>query len=240
MPKSKSKKVKISEPVSIVAHQLKNPISVLYGYLEVLISEEIGKVNKKQKEYLADALKNVEAMSKIVKDILDVSKIEGGKYEIKPQSTDLIKISQKIISDFSSWAKASNCKIIFNKPKKLPLAYVDSSKIRYVIENLISNAIIYKSPGPGKIEIGFKKKGNKVLFICKDNGINIPKKDFKKVFSKFYRSEEAISLNPSGTGLGLYISKAIVGLNGGKIWFEKNKDRGMTFYFTLPIAYRDG
>lgn len=236
MAKSKPKKTKIFEPVSIVAHQLKNPISVLYGYLEVLISEEIGKINKKQKEYLTDALKNVEAMSRIVKDILDVSRIEEGKYQIKPRPTDLVKTTQKIIKDFSSWVKASNCKIIFGKPKRLPLVQVDPSKIYYVIENLISNAITYKSPGPGKIEIGFKKKGSRILFFCKDNGIGIPRKDFKKVFSKFYKSEEAISLYPAGTGLGLYISKAIIELNQGKIWFEKNKDKGMTFYFTLPIA----
>ncbi len=236
MSKSTPKKTKISEPVSIVAHQLKNPISVLYGYLDVLISEEIGKINKKQKEYLTDALKNVEIMFRIVKDILDVSRIEEGKYEIKPHPTDLVKITQKIIKDFSSWAEASNCKIIFGKPKKLPLVKVDPLKIHYVIENLISNAITYKSSGPGKIEIGFKKKGNKVLFFCKDNGIGIPRKDFRKVFSKFYRSEEAIRLYPAGTGLGLYINKAIIELNQGKIWFKKNKDKGMTFYFTLSVA----
>jgi len=233
---AKSKKAKISEPVSIVAHQLKNPISVLYGYLEVLISEEIGKLNDKQKEYLIDALKNVEMMSKTVKDILDVSKIEEGEYKIKPRPADLAKITQKIVSDLSSWAKASNCEIIFDKSKGLPQVYVDPAKIGYVIESLISNAITYKSSGPGKIKVKIEKKGNKLMFSCRDNGIGIPSKDFQKVFSKFYRSEDALSLYPAGTGLGLYISKAIVELNKGKIWFEKNEGKGMTFYFTLPIA----
>jgi len=236
MSKHSSKKARVSDAVSIVAHQLKNPISVLYGYLEVLLSEEIGKLNKKQKEYLTDALKNVEVISKIVKDLLDVSRIEEGKYEIKPRETDLVKICREVINSLSSWAKASNCEIVFKKPAKLPKVYVDSSKIYYVIENLISNAIMYKSSGPAQVVIELKRKGNKVLFSCKDNGIGIPKKDFKKVFSKFYRSEEAVVLNPSGTGLGLYISKAIIQLNGGEIWFERNKDKGMTFYFTLPIA----
>ena len=237
MTKSNSKKAKIADPVSIVAHQLKNPLSVLYGYLEVLIAEEVGKLNRKQKEYLADALKNVEAMSKTVKDLLDVSKIEEGRYEIKPRPTNLVDLSQKIVTDLSSWAKAANCRIVFEKPKeKFPLVYADPSKISYVIENLISNAVTYKSPGPGRIKIELKKKGKKVLFACRDNGIGIPKRDFKKVFSKFYRAEEAIDLNPSGTGLGLYISKAIIGLNDGRLWFEKNEDKGMTFYFTLPVA----
>lgn len=234
MRKSGTKKSKIAEPIAIVAHQLKNPISVLNGYLEVLISKEIGDLNEKQKEYLEDALENVELMSKIVKDILDVSRIEGKEYKMEPQPTDLVKITEKIVGDFSLWAKASNSQIVFKKPSKIPLAYVDPLKIYYVIENLISNAVFYKSSVPGKVEITIEKKEGKVLFTCKDNGIGIPREDLKKVFSKFYRSEAAISLYPSGTGLGLYISKAIIELSGGKIWFETNKDKGTTFYFYLP------
>lgn len=228
-------KSKIAEPAAIIAHQLKNPISVLYCYLEVLMSEEVGKLNEKQKEYLNDSLKNVELMSKMVKDILDISRIEGGEYKIKPQYIDLVKITDQIVKDFSYWAKASNCKIIFNKPKDMPMVYVDSAKIHYVIENLISNAIFYKSSGPGKIEIAIEEKEKKVLFSCRDNGIGIPPKDSKKVFSKFYRSEDAISLYPNGTGLGLYISRAIIRLSGGKIWFKNNKEKGATFCFSLPI-----
>lgn len=236
MSNSDSPKRKIAEPAAIIAHQLKNPISVLYCYLEVLMSEEIGKLNEKQKEYLNDALKNVELMSKMVKDILDVSRIEEGEYKIKPQYIDLIKIIDQIVKDFSYWAKASNCEIVFKKPKDVPMIYVDSAKIHYVIENLISNAIFYKTSGPGKIEIIIEGKNKKVLFSCKDNGVGIPSKDFNKVFSKFYRSETAINLYPNGTGLGLYISKAIIKLSGGEIWFKNNKDKGTTFYFSLPIT----
>jgi len=236
MTNSDSQKSKIAEPGCVIAHQLKNPISVLYCYLEVLMSEEIGKLNEKQKEYLNDALKNVELMSKMVKDILDIYRIEEGEYKTKPQYTDLIKITNKIVKDFSYWAKASNCEIIFKKPKDIPMIYVDSTKIHYVIENLISNAIFYKTSGLGKIEITIEEKNKKVLFSCKDNGIGIPPKDFNKVFSKFYRSEAAIILYPNGTGLGLYISKAIIQSSGGEIWFKNNKDKGTTFYFSLPIT----
>jgi len=232
----KNSKTKLSEPVSIVAHQLKNPISVLNGCLEMLLSGEIGEINDKQREYLQDAMENVGNMTRIVKDILDVSRIEGGKYEINPKPVDLLKISQKVISDFSSLSKASNCKITVDYDNNLPLVFVDPQKVRLVIENLISNSLKYKSAGPGKIEIRLEKKNKKVIFSCKDNGISIKKEDIDKVFSKFYRSEEAIKLDPSGTGLGLYLSKAIVELNGGKIWFEKNKGKGITFYFSLPIS----
>ena len=236
MPPQNPEKPKMSEVVSVVAHQLKNPLSVIKGYLEVLIGEELGKINAKQKEYLSDAFENVGRMSRIVNYLLDISRIEEGRYELKLEKVNLEKITSQVIKDFSFWVKASNCQILFKKPKKLPKVLVDPLKIRQVIENLISNAVKYKSVGLGKIEISIKKKDKNLTFACKDNGIGIPKEDFKKVFSKFYRSENAIELDPSGSGLGLHINKAIVTLAGGKIWFRKNKDVGMTFYFTLPVA----
>ena len=236
MPPQNPEKPKMSEVVSVVAHQLKNPLSVIKGYLEVLIGEELGKINAKQKEYLSDAFENVGRMSRIVNYLLDISRIEEGRYELKLEKVNLEKMTGQVIKDFSFWVKASNCQILFKKPKKLPKVLVDPLKIRQVIENLISNAVKYKSVGLGKIEISIKKKDKNLTFACKDNGIGIPKEDFKKVFSKFYRSEKAIELDPSGSGLGLHINKAIVTLAGGKIWFRKNKNVGMTFYFTLPIA----
>ena len=235
MPIPNPEKPKMAEVVSIVAHQLKNPLSVLKGYLEVLLTEDFGKINEKQKEYLSDALENIGRMIKIVNYLLDVSRIEEGRYELKLEKVSLEKITQEVLRDFSSWAEASNCQITFKKPKELPQVLVDSLKIRQVIENLISNAIKFKPAGQGKIEITLEERGKNLLFSCKDDGVGIPEEDFKKVFTKFYRSEQAMELDPGGTGLGLYINKAIITLAGGKIWFKKNKDFGLTFYFTLPI-----
>ena len=231
----KIQKPKISEVVSIIAHQLKNPISILKNYLEVLISEELGSLNQKQKEYLSDILENVERMDETANHLLDVYFIEEKKYKLKKEKFFLGKIAREVIKDFSIWASAANCQIFLKEERGLPKVLSDSFKIHQVIENLISNAIKYKKPGREKIEINLKKKGKFILFSCKDEGVGIPKSDFKKVFKKFYRSEKAMELDPTGSGLGLFISKAIVKLSGGKIWFKKNKNSGMTFYFTLPI-----
>lgn len=237
MPKIPKIRPKISEEISIVAHQLKNPISVLKGYLEVLLSEDIGKLNPKQKEYLLDVLENIRLMKEIVIDLLEISKIEAGKYELKIEATDLEKITQDVIDNFSIWAQASNSKLIFKKSENgLPLAKADPLKIRQVVENLISNSLKYNTGGQGEIEIALKKIGNKIVFSCKDNGIGLVKEDSKKVFTKFYRSDRAIEMDSTGSGLGLYINKAIVELSGGKIWFKLNKKRGVTFYFSLLIA----
>jgi len=236
MAEKDKKKTKISEPGCILAHQLKNPISVLNGYLEMLTSEELGELNDKQKEYLADAMENLRTMSRTVNDILNVSKIEEGHYELDPKEVDLTEITQEVIDELLPWIKASNVEIGFRNFDEKFKVVVDPVKIRYVIENIVSNAVRYKGPGVGHIEISVEDKGKEVIFSCKDKGVGIPKKDFDKVFSRYYRSEEAVNLHPVGSGLGLYISKAIVELSDGKIWFEENKEGGMTFYFSLPAA----
>ncbi|MBZ9572518.1 HAMP domain-containing histidine kinase [Patescibacteria group bacterium] len=244
MGKTKPKKIPrrtrkpvITETVSIIAHQLKSPLSVIKGYLEALISGDCGRISSFQKEYLSDALENVERMKKNIDDLLIVQRVEEGRYEIVTKPLSLEEIVFQILADFSLWAKALNCQILFKKPKALPRVLGDPKGIREVIENLISNAMKY-SRGRGKVEISIslKAKNEKLIFACKDNGVSVPKKDFKKVFTKFYRSEKAMELDPSGAGLGLYINKAIIGLCGGEIWFSKNKGFGMTFYFSLPIA----
>ena len=228
---------KISEVISVVAHQLRHPLSVIKSYLEVLISQDLGKINQKQKEYLEDALSNVKRMAENVNQLLDVSRIEEGRYELKLKPFSLQELTQSIIEDLSLWAEASNCEIIFQRPKDfLPKVVADPLKIHQVVENLITNAVKYKKPGRGKVEISLGKKGSQVLFACKDNGIGILQEDLKKIFTKFYRSEGAMEIDPSGSGLGLYLNKAVVELSGGKIWFSKNRDFGMTFYFTLPVA----
>lgn len=228
---------KIAETVSIIAHQLKSPLSVIKSYLDALISGDCGKINSLQKEYLSDALENVERMKKNINDLLIIQRLEEGKLKLLFHPTSLEKITSNVLKDFSLWAKALNCQIIFKKPNKLPKARGDPQAIRGVIENLISNAVKY-TQGRGRVEISLisNKKDKKIIFSCKDNGITIPKEDFKKVFTKFYRSDKAIELDPFGSGLGLYINKAIIELCGGKIWFSKNRDSGMTFYFFLPIA----
>ena len=231
-----SEKSKLSETISIVAHQLRHPISVIKNYLEALLSEDLGDLNPKQKEYLEDALTNVRRATTTVNYLLDVSRIEEGRYELKLEPISLVEIAESVVREFALWAEASNCEILFEKPREpLPPVLTDHLKVRQVIENIIGNAVKYKKVGRGRVEITLTKKGKEVVFSCKDNGIGIPKEDFKKVFTKFYRSEDAMAIDPSGSGLGLYLNKATVEVGGGRIWFTKNKDFGTTFYFSLPV-----
>jgi len=225
---------KITETVSIIAHQLKSPLSAIKGYLEALISGECGKINSFQREYLSDSLENVKRMKRNIDDLLVVKRIEEGKFKIIAKPISLGEITFNVLKDFSLWAQALNCKLLFKRPKKLPQVLSEPQVIRGVVENLISNAIKY-TRGRGRVEVSIFPKDKMLIFSCQDNGIGIPEEDFDKVFTKFYRAEKAVEIDPSGTGLGLYINKIVLESSRGKIWFSKNKRSGMTFYFSLPI-----
>lgn len=232
----KTQKTKVAEAISVAAHQLKTPISIIKGYLEELLSADLGTINEKQREYLEDALNNVKRMSLLVNHVLEISRIDEGRYELFVEKFALEKLALEVINTFSGWAKASNVHIFYEKEDNLPLVLSDPFKIRQVIENIISNALKYKGVGLGIVNVAIKRSGNEVVFSCRDNGIGLASEDREKMFTKFYRSEKAVELDPSGTGLGLAINKAIINLSGGRIWFEENPDRGITFYFSLPIA----
>ncbi|MFC1751651.1 sensor histidine kinase [Patescibacteria group bacterium] len=229
----------LSNPISIAAHELKNPLAILKNYLEVLREERVGKINEKQKEYLGDSLETVMEMLELVREFLEVSKIEENCFQVEKDPVDIGEIIKDITSNYSIWARANNSQILFDNDEDIPNVCTDSIKIRQVIENLISNAIKYKTKNAGVIHISLEKKDENVILTCENNGISIPKDDIPKIFKKFYRSEDAVRMQPNGTGLGLYISRAIVEGSGGRMWVENNNGDGVTFFVKLPIYKKE-
>ena len=226
----------ITEPISIFAHQLKKPLAVARSYLEVLYNGDLGILNEKQKEYVHDALENISGMTGILTMLFDVSRIDEKKYEVVVQSTDLAAIVERAIAEMAFWAGKWHTLITLHAPRNLPRVMTDPLKIKDAVGNFISNAVKYKTPGKkGKVDIRLEKKGKFVMFSCRDNGMGISSRDTRKLFTKFFRSGEAVRIDPVGTGLGLYINKAVITLSGGDIWLKKNASGGLTFYFSLPI-----
>ncbi len=225
---------KLTEVVSIVSHQLKTPLSAIKGYLEVLLLGDLGKLNEGQKEYVGDVLENTNQMIELVKDILDVTKIEAGRMEFNPKPTNLTEVVEEVVKEFSFLAKAKNCKLSFELSDGLPLLNIDPIKVKEVVSNLIANAINYNKR-KGKVKTSLFKKRKNVVFCCKDTGVGITEKEKDKIFTKFYRSEKVMSMVTSGSGLGLFISKAIIEKSGGKMWFKSKLGKGSTFCFSLPI-----
>ncbi len=225
-----------TEFVSVASHQLRTPLSGIKWFTELLLKEKAGKLNEEQKDFIEQVYLSNDRLIRLVSDLLDVSHIETGrKFSIEKKNSDLVKILNEVLEDNQVLINKRKIKIIKhdNLPQKLILT-VDTNKIQQVFNNVISNAVKYSKPG-GQVEIGIHKKTNKeVSFFVKDNGFGIPKKQQYRVFEKFFRSDNVMTTETDGTGLGLYIAKAILEAHKGKIWFESKEGKGSVFYISLP------
>jgi len=223
-----------TEFISVVSHQLRSPLTNLKYSLEILTSEKIKKTESEREEYFKIIEDNIKRMGDLVNDLLTVSRIEAGKLPFKKQEVSLEKITEKLIEKFKSFAAASNVKIEFETEKDLPKVLGDPLWVEQVVENLLDNAIRYIRGG-GKVKIKLRKDRKKIYFEIEDNGVGIPKEEQKYIFQKFFRSKSVLRYQTEGSGLGLHITKRILELMGGKIWFKSKEGAGTTFYFTLPI-----
>jgi len=223
-----------SEFISVVSHQLRSPLSNLKWAIEFLMSGRIDRVAEKQTEYFKILKENIARMGELISDLLTVSRIESATLPLRKKEFSLEDLIKKLISEFEPLAKASNVEMKFNVQPNLSLALADSSQIKLVIENLLDNAIRYIKD-KGEVKMKLEKKGKNLYFEINDNGVGIPKKDQKYIFQKFFRSENILKYQTLGSGLGLYIAKAIIERSGGKIGFQSEENKGSTFWLTLPI-----
>ena len=222
-----------SEFISIVSHQLRSPLSNLKWTIDLLMSGRIDQVSEKQIIYLGMLKENSQRMEGLVSDLLTVSRLEADDFSFNSKKTSLVEPTKKLISRFEPFARASNIEIKLIVKEDLPEIFFDPLQIEQVISNLLDNATHYIK-GKGLVEIRLERKGELVYFEIKDNGIGIPKADQKYIFQKFFRSENALKNQAQGSGLGLYIAKAIIKKSRGKIDFVSEEGRGSTFWFTLP------
>ena len=223
-----------SEFISIVSHQLRSPLSNLKWAIELLMSGRLGKIEEKQTEYFRILKENSGRMGELVSDLLIVSRIETARLPLRKDEFSLENLIRELIKEFESFARASNVEIEFKSEANLPKILADPSRIRLVIENLLDNAIRYVKDS-GKVKMLLEKRAQNLYFEIKDNGVGIPKEDQKYIFQKFFRSENVLKYQTQGSGLGLYISKAIIERSAGKIGFKSQEGVGSTFWFTLPI-----
>jgi len=224
-----------TEFVSLTAHQLRTPLSAIKWITKMVLDEELGKINKEQREFLEDSYKSNERMITLINDLLNVARIEEGRYVFKPILANIEEITKDVVDSYKKETKRGGLKIDFKKPeKRLPQVMVDVEKIGIAIDNLVKNAIGYTLRG-GRVIVSLKCAKKEIEFSIKDNGVGIPKQQQKRIFTKFFRGANVIKIETVGTGLGLYITKNIIEAHGGKIWFESGLGKGTTFYFTIPI-----
>ena len=185
--------------------------------------------------YLDKIYQSNERMIILINNLLDVAKIEEGKYIYRPTIENIEKLIESVIKTYKQEIKAKNINFVFKKPVlKIPETRMDVEKINLAIDNLLNNALRY-TPFKGKVTISLKCDIKEIEFSIKDNGIGIPKDQEKEIFTKFFRAVNAKKVKPEGSGLGLFVVKKIVEAHKGKIWFETEENKGTTFYFILPI-----
>ncbi len=224
-----------SEFIAITSHQLKTPLTGIKWTVELLESDKTGKLNKVQKELVEQIRGSSFKLLELVSDLLDVSHIETGrKFEIIKRKINFTEELENILQEEGNLIKKQNIKIKLDKKLKKDLEiFADREKIKQAFQNIITNAIKYSRKG-GKIEIGVSKEDEKkTVFFVSDKGVGIPKNQQNRVFEKFFRGSNVIT-ETEGTGLGLYIVKAIIKGHGGEIWFESGRNKGTTFYFSIP------
>jgi len=224
-----------TEFVSLSAHQLRTPLSAIKWTLRMLLDGDVGEITKEQKDLLEKTYRSNERMINLINDLLNVARIEEGRYVYRPIFADIEKIIQSVIDSFKTEIEIKNIKFKFNKPiEKLPEILMDVEKMKLVIENLLDNAIRYTLSG-GEVTVSITRGIKEAEFKVQDSGVGIPEDQQKRIFSKFFRGANIMRMETEGTGLGLFITKNIIEAHGGKIWFESKEGKGTTFYFTLPI-----
>jgi len=228
-----------SQFISVATHELRGPLTAIRGYLEMLLDEEFGPLTDDQHQSLEVVQKSAGHLRTLTNKLLDVTRIEAERVELVLQPMDLPALVEAVAAEFGPQLEAKAQHLTLRAPPGLPPALCDETRAAQVVRNLLSNASKY-TPQGGLITVSVaptEEKGFLQISVA-DNGVGIPAEDQPKLFDRFFRAKSAVLTRASGAGLGLYITRSLVELHGGRIWFESEPGKGSTFYVTFPIADR--
>lgn len=243
-----------SEFISIVSHELRTPLTSIKNSLDILMSGRCGEITQAADKFLSMAMRNVQRLSGIINDLLDLSKIEAGKMDFNFAPTNINTVIGYVKSALSEVAKTKGLNLITSEAENLPDIKADAQRLEQVLTNLVSNAIKF-TPENKTIKISsllvnskdikineyFKdsiklKDGDYIEVCVEDEGIGIAEKDLLHAFDKFAQIENSLSRKAGGTGLGLPIAKQLLEAHRGAIWCDSELHKGSKFYFVIPVS----
>ncbi len=226
-----------NEFVSTASHELRSPITAIVGYLSMLKRGDAGQIVNRQQAFFVDkAYQNAKRMVGLIEDLLMTTRMETGQLRYQVEPINILPIVENVISDLRFRAEEKEIEIKLQRTAQT-LALTDRDGIHQVLNNIINNAIKY-TPNKGKVAISFRSvtedKLPYLIISINDSGVGIDPVDQAKIFEKFSRVDNPLSVSAGGTGLGLYITQSIIEELGGTIWVESERDKGSTFYIRLP------
>jgi len=243
-----------SEFISIVSHELRTPLTAIKNSLDILTSGKCGELNDAGCKFLSMAQRNVQRLSGIINDLLDLSKIEAGKMDYNFANINIHTVIDYVKLSLSGLAKEKGLNLIAEETENLPEIFADEHRLEQVLTNLVSNAIKF-TPENKTITIRShianaeqltckecfredlaKLHGEYIVVCVEDQGIGIAEKDLLRAFDKFAQIENSLSRKVGGSGLGLPIAKQLLEAHQGTIWCDSELEKGSRFYFAIPIA----
>jgi signal transduction histidine kinase/HAMP domain-containing protein len=222
-----------SEFLANMSHELRTPLNAILGYTELILDQIYGEVPEKIAEVLSRLEKNGRHLLSLINDVLDLSKIEAGRFTLSLGDYSLIELVETVLASVESLAAEKNLSLTTNLPKKLPVGRGDTQRLAQVLLNLVGNAIKFTEQG----EISIEAKTDEDYFIVsvKDTGPGISEENQATVFKEFHQLDGSSTKQKGGTGLGLSIAKKIIEMHGGRIWVDSAIGAGSSFTFSIPV-----
>jgi PAS domain S-box-containing protein len=224
-----------SDFISIVSHELRTPLTAIKGFLSMTLKSDFGALSEKQYHYLSRVYQSNQRMIDLVEDLMDATYIESGKINLTITPVAMETIIAEVVSELAAKGAANQIMINVRRRQRLPLVLADETRLHQILLNLVDNAIKYSMPGTN-VEVDFKIQDDNLISTVSDHGVGISKNQIDRLFTKFGRIFNPLSVQAGGTGLGLYIVKNLVESHNGRIWVTSQEGKGSRFHFSLPIA----
>ncbi len=221
--------------ISVASHQLRTPLTSIKWISEILMSGDVGPVNDKQNEFINDLYISSNRMIELVNSLLNIARIESTQLRVKAEKVNFPDLYANVIKEFELAISGRRHSIALEMGEGASELRSDPRLLYEILKNIISNSIKYTKDG-GIIKVRVEKQGGKTVISVRDNGIGIPKSQQDRLFTKFFRADNAVKINTDGTGLGMYIVRNLMDLLNGKIWFESEEDKGTAVFLSLPEA----